>query len=64
MFYERMLTESNRLDSQIKELQSKLKQFPPGKLFCTKTDNISSGISQMARHKPICLKICGHLQKS
>lgn len=36
MFYERMLAESNRLDSRIKELQSKLKQFPEGKLFCTK----------------------------
>lgn len=36
MFYERMLTERNRLDSEIKELQSKLKQFPDGKLFCTK----------------------------
>ena len=36
MFYERMLAERNRLDSEIQELQSKLKQFPKGKLFCTK----------------------------
>ena len=36
MFYERMLAENNRLDSQIKELQSKLKEFPAGKIFCTK----------------------------
>ena len=36
MFYERMLAERNHLDSEIKELQSKLKQFPDGKLFCTK----------------------------
>lgn len=36
MFYERMRSESNRLASQIKELQSKLKHFPEGKIFCTK----------------------------
>ena len=36
MFYDRMLTECNRLDSEIKELQIKLKQFPEGKLFCAK----------------------------
>ena len=36
MFYERMLAERNRLDSKIQELQSQLKQFPEGKLFCTK----------------------------
>ena len=36
MFYERMLAERNRLDSEIQELQTKLKQFPKGKLFCTK----------------------------
>ena len=36
MFYDRMLAECNRLDSEIKELQIKLKQFPEGKLFCAK----------------------------
>jgi len=36
MFYDRMLAESNRLDSEIQKLQTKLKQFPKGKLFCTK----------------------------
>ena len=36
MFYDRMLAEHSRLDSEIKELQTKLKQFPNGKLFCAK----------------------------
>ena len=36
MFYDRMLAERNRLDSKIKELQTQLKRFPEGKLFCTK----------------------------
>ncbi|MBO5159536.1 MAG: ATPase [Lachnospiraceae bacterium] len=36
MFYERMLAERNRLDSEIQELQTQLRQFPKGKLFCTK----------------------------
>ena len=36
MFYERMLAERNRLDSKIKELQTQIKKFPEGKLFCTK----------------------------
>lgn len=36
MFYDRMLAEHDRLDSEIQELQTKLKKFPKGKLFCTK----------------------------
>lgn len=36
MIYEKMLAESKHLESQIKSLESKLKKYPSGKLFCTK----------------------------
>lgn len=39
MIYERMLAESQRLEAQINSLQAQLKQFPKGKIFCTRNGN-------------------------
>lgn len=36
MFYQKMLTTQQNLNSQIQELQSQLSQLPPGSLICTK----------------------------
>lgn len=36
IIYERILSESKRLDKQISLLQDQLKKFPPGKLICTR----------------------------
>lgn len=39
IIYQRMLTESKRLNKQITHLQEQLKQFPSGKLVCTRNGN-------------------------
>lgn len=39
MIYERMLTESRRLQKEISALQAQLKNFPSGKLICTHSNN-------------------------
>ena len=38
IFYEKMKTQSTYLNKQIQNLQNLLKQFPPGKLVCTKNN--------------------------
>ena len=39
LIYERMLSESIRLDKQISHLQNQLRSLPDGKLVCTKNQN-------------------------
>ena len=36
MIYDKILKEKQRIETQIQTLQSKLKDFPEGKLVCTK----------------------------